>query len=488
MTAGGLTASGALALWHDYRAGHCAHLGGYSGGAFDGVEAGAQGRFRTGYGFETSHDFVGGGVDASLGYIRVADNPAFYPPVGGMCLIASYLQSDDALDCQIIGQGGTNIGDTSWMLIRSATDIKFMVSDNVALSAFSYTIPAVPGQIETVTVRYTGGVGVGNCTISVISPTPSSSTGQISRVPQDVKQPVSVCCLSNSTRYPFFGVMRYVAFVRGAQTDAILAELAAEIENTPWPDAVIACDRAGSVADRAVQLQTRFGVDASTTNEGLVNHDEISNSGWISGNALKAVGAWRIATRHFANVAAGSPADIQKILQCGAAGGVLLPITLWSAEVTDALAAYGTWDFWVYEIAGNTPDTYVLHQVILGGDGALHDVGYAVRIEGTGEIKLVRIDEAAHTDLILTAAVVVGSRVVHFRVTRTDANVWKLYYQIVATNGVQGPWVYAGAAVSATYVVSDGLFLDYDGGDALLLGNHRSEKALFKWKGVVNPL
>jgi hypothetical protein len=30
--------------------------------------------------------------------------------------------------------------------------------------------------------------------------------------------------------------------------------------------------------------------------------------------------------------------------------------------------------------------------------------------------------------------------------------------------------------------------LRFEGGDVFLLGNHRSEKALYKWKGVVNPL
>jgi hypothetical protein len=92
------------------------------------------------------------------------------------------------------------------------------------------------------------------------------------------------------------------------------------------------------------------------------------------------------------------------------------------------------------------------------------------------------------TTLITAAGATTNTGLYHFRVTRTAGNVWKLYYQVVDADGVAGSWKYGGTATDATHTTSDGMFLDYDDGDGLLIGNHRNEKALLKWRGVVNPL
>ena len=476
-----LAAAGDLVFFHDFRAGHCANQAGYSAGAFDGVVAGAAGHFRTGVGYETSHDFAGGGVDASLGYIRVLDNAAFFPPAGGMCLVASYLQSSATLGGQIIGQGGDVFGNTSWALRRTAATIDFVTSDGAALSTFAYALAAVPGQIETVTVRYTGGVGVGNCTISVLAPTPSASTGQITAVPQNVAQPVGVGSYSTSTAYPFFGTIRYCAFVRGAQTAAILAALAAELEVADWPDAIEHNDNSGSVADRQVQYMSKFGVDASIADEGTgIERVELSNSHWI----FTKTGVWRVSPYHSQNAAAGGPADVQKALTCVTAGQLWLPREYFSVDTTATLAAYGTWDFWVYHWKNTTTNTFVVYDI-----NGVNDDGYVVRI-ATTKIYLGIISGGVWTTLIATGVVYSESvpNLIHIRVTRTLNGDWKLFYQLCDAYGVPGRWVLAGTVSDATITTSDGIFLDYDAKDALMLGNHRSEKAIIKWRGVVDAL
>jgi hypothetical protein len=472
------TLGSSLALLHDYRSGHCANLSGYFGGYGAGAVNGTLGRFRTGYGFETSHDFAGGGADLSLGYIRVADGPPFFPPVDGLCIGASYIQSNAALECQIIGQGGDAFGNISWQLRRSATHIHFTTSDGVATSTFSYAIAAVPGQVESIAVRYTGGVGANNCTIYVIAPTFSFSTGQIDRVPQDVAQPVSVGCYSTSAEKPFMGTMRYVVFLRGAQTMTVLTDLAAEIEDTQWATEISHCDNSGSIADRAVQYMSKFGVDASIASEGGAIPSRISNSEW---ETLDVDGRWRVAPfvcQHLAGT--GTAADVQKMLWCWTAGRLKLPVEYFS--MTPAVAAYGAWDFWLYHSAGGTEDVFVVYDA----NGA-NDDGYMVRV-GAADISLNVISGGVLTALVTAAGVVgVVGELIHIRVTRTAGNAWKLFYQICNTARVPGNWVYVGTANDASIVTSEGMLLDFEGGGQLLLGNHRSEKALLKWRGVVNP-
>lgn len=475
--------AGDLVMWHDYRAGHCANQAGYSTTVFDGGVNGSQGRFRTGHGYETSHDFAA--VPASLGFIRVGDNAAFYPPVGGMCLIASYVQSASAVVAQVIGQGAGRGADDSWRLVRTNAGIEFSTADGVASSTFSYALPAVRGQVETVLVRYTGGTGPNNCTITVLSPTPSSSTGTIDRVPQDSSLAVSVGCLSDSTDYPFMGTIRYCAYIRGAQTAAALQAVANEMEAISWPDAIAVQDISGSAAARAVQYTSRFGVDQSIANEGVVG-SQLSNSQWIFGDADKLnAGTWLLRPYHAQHAAAGGSADIQKEIYCVTDGCLRLPYERFSLGTTQALAAYGTWDFWLFYGSAHNVQTFVAHIVTTDGVN-LFDDGYAVMFEGSGlsgQIGLYRMDQEAIGNVVVESganAVPKGASV-RVRVTRTVGNVWKLFYDAGAG------WVYVGTGTDGSYATSDGLFLNYAGGDAILLGNHRSERAILKWRGVVDP-
>lgn len=426
---------------------------------------------------------------ASLGYIRVADNEAFFPPDGGLCLIASYLQSNAGERCMLIGQGSDAVDVAymptgSWALYRTPTQIQFVVqrSDLDMWAMFAYNIAAVQGQVETITVRYTGHTTPNNCTISVIAPTPSSSTGTISSVPQDSKLSLSIGCQSDTDNAAFHGVIRYVSYVRGGQTAASLAALAAEMEAVNWPDAVEVFDTAGSVADRAVQYMSKFGADASIANEGGVVNGPLSNSGWIFGNARKqANGTWRVAPYHSQHdITAGGPADLQKCLLCATNGNLRLPLARFGVDVTPTLAAYGTWDFWLYHKKGSTTNTWVVYKI----NGA-NDDGYVVRLDT--EIRLGIISAGVWAQLI-TTAINLTATFIHIRVTRTLGGDWKLFYQLCNSYGVPGRWVYAGTARDATTTTSDGMFLDYDATDALMIGNHRSEKALLKWRGVVDAL
>ncbi len=618
-----LAAAGDLVYFHDYRSGHCANQVGYSAGTFDGVVAGTAGRFRTGVGYETSHNGLGSptnllvdgdmelplvgawtpfqstltkegaphsgaqclrvtatnavgfripgarqtiltvgksylitgwarsdatqvpiiedgiaifwtgtasvnwqyfsfvavaanveiyfmffandptGVEyvefdditvtelsLSNGYIRVADNASFFPPAGGMCLVASYMQSDASDDCQIIGQGSDLATNTSWQLKRTATQIQFVTSDNANLATFSHNLAASPGQIETVTVRYTGGAVGNNCTISVLTPAISASTGLAGAVPQNVAQPVGIGSYSTSTAYPFFGTLRYCAFVRGAQTAAILAALAAELEAIDWPDAVSVCDVAGLTTDRAVQYMSRFGVSASIADEGNLLNSEISNSGWLSGTAAGGVSTWQVMPLHVQNVAAGGPADVVKKLICtdGRGGVVRLPIEKWSPSTTPTNASFGTWDFWAYHLIDTAMSTWLVHTLRDFGAGPTN-AGYYVTMTATDLILQYYDAGGGVANLITVPNVLVGSQIIHVRVTRTTpAGLWKMYYQI-CNGGVTSAWIQApGTATDITQVISDGMMLNYANGDALLIGNHRSEKALLKWYGVVNPL
>jgi hypothetical protein len=484
-----LAAAGDLKLWLDFRAGHCANQAGYAASTFDGVVAGSAGRFRTGFGFETSYLYDAGDArNESLGYINVGDNAAFYPPVGGMCLIASYIQSSAAEYAQIIGQSDATVAGTSWVLVRTSTHIRFLVSDGVAIASFSYAIAAVPGQVETVAVRYTGGTGVGNCTIAVIAPTPSSSTGQLTRVPQNSPLSVTIGCENTTLALPFFGTMRYVAYVRGAQTVALLTALIIELEGFNWPNALCLKDESGSVADRAVQYMSKFGVDCTKDYTlGLIGA-EVSNSRWVTLDAAK---NWLVAALHSANAGVGSPADIQKVLQCGGPGGARASLKLglkeFSAATTETDAAYGTWDFWVRQtsiaIPGKNIDVFVVHQLVPDGGGGWIDDGYAVNFAYNGNLTFSRVDLAVATPLITVVNAMVGVFTpMHIRVTRDANNRWRLFYDVGAG------WRSGGTAVDAAYTASTGMALRFEGGDVFLLGNHRSEKALYKWKGVVNPL
>jgi hypothetical protein len=86
------------------------------------------------------------------------------------------------------------------------------------------------------------------------------------------------------------------------------------------------------------------------------------------------------------------------------------------------------------------------------------------------------------------AGVVTNGDLIHFRVTRTAGNVWKLYYQLVSAAGVASAWVYGGTATNDDIITSEGMLLVYDENDVLVIGNQRSDRAIFKWRGVVNPL
>jgi hypothetical protein len=466
-----------LVLLHDYRSGHDSNLLGYS--ARDGVPSGTQGRFRTGVGFETSHDFAGGGADQSLGYIRVVDDPVFYPPWDGLSLIASYLQSGDVPDCQIIGQGSNVAANISWQLKRTPTHVQLVVSDGVAISTFSLAAAAAQGQVETVIVRYNGGIAGTNCTIKRLTPSIVTGSGTIDRIPQDIADPVSVGCYSNSSDAPFYGTLRYVAVMRGGQIESDMEDLVDYLENIAWPTSLSLCDGSGSIADRSVQYMSKFGVDESVAPEVGVIGSQLSNSEWVFDNAAKdpAGTSWSVRGQRIRNTAAaGVPGDISKELLC------VSPGTLWLSQkyfdgVLPALAAYGAWDFHVLFAAGTTMDTYVVHQI-----SGVVDIGYCVRVTSAA-IKLVRIDAAGDVDLI-TCAWAIGDTLLRIRVTRGTDNTWRLFYK----TGLADSWHDAGAAVDATYITSDGLFLDYDEDDALLLGNSGSDWSLFKWRGAVNPL
>jgi hypothetical protein len=470
-----------LVLWLDLRSGHAANLSGNSAGDFDGTVNGTHARFRTGYGFETTHDYSLTGDIHSLGYIRVADNAAFTPPVGGMCLVASYMQTSIPIEGVVICHGDDRFS-PSWRLMRTATEIQFHTHDGAGASSFAYAIAAVPGQIETIAVRYLGGVDPNNCIIAVIAPVPSSSTGQISRVPQDSTDPLSVCAISNSPVGPLVGTMRYVAFIRGAQSNAIITDLIIEMEGRNWPNELALRDQSGSVADRSVQYMSKFGVSASIADEGGTVNGELSNSRWSFRDANT---LWRVQPLHTAHAAVGSSADICKALMCHAVGLLELPSDRFAVGVTPTIAAFGTWDFWVLHADGEEMDTWLVHTM-----AGVNNYGYYVTVDATS-IYLRYSDAAgAVTDLLTAANVVAGTQVVRIRVTRTSpAGVWKLFYQVESTTGTPDKWrQIAGSATEVTLTTSDEMMLDYPAGCALLLGNHRSEKAFYKWKGVVNPL
>lgn len=289
-----LIMAGQMPLWLDFRSGHCLNLAGVlAGGAVadDGVVEALNNdyrcSFRTGVGFNTVHDYAA--TPLSCGFIFVADDPLFYPGSQGFSLIASYLQSDDSVDAHIIGQyDSTDFANSSWELRRLAAGLRVYGSDGVAEAFCSHVAAASPAEIETVTVRYTGGVGAGNCRISILAPTPSSTLTQLTRVPQDAKAACTVGACINTFVLPFHGDLRYVAVIRNTgnpsvtPTQATLAAVAAEMEAINWETGVAAMSRHGGTDARRVHYSSRFGPDVSI-DEGTGVGTQISNSDWCYG-------------------------------------------------------------------------------------------------------------------------------------------------------------------------------------------------------------
>jgi|GEM_PF-6463463 len=340
-----LIAAGQLVLWHDYRAGHACNLSGYhdpvggGGPTADGVvdatvggnPAVPFGRFRTGVGWETVYSgYFDPATPESLGYIRVAHNDLFYPaPYAGFCIVASYVRfnADNYTDTQrIIGQYAAALASGSWALYRTNTNIVLMTSDGGVQTLKSFPRAAVPGQIETIAIRVRGD---GSATIYVLAPTAATSAATVVRKPQDSALDCTVCA-ANDGLSPFFGRMRYVAFIRnidpdGSQTgwpdEATLKAVAAEMETINWETGVSASDRHGGTSVRRVHYNSRFGPDVSVaeTDDAVSGWDyagtQLSNSDWCKGLTDRQYA--RIDAVHHKNAPWWALEDVDKVIRFG---------------------------------------------------------------------------------------------------------------------------------------------------------------------------
>jgi hypothetical protein len=335
-----LIASQQLVLWHDYRAGHCLNLAGHyvdatHGPTEDGVvdatvggnPATPFGRFRTGVGWETVYDLT---APESLGYIRVAHSDLFYPdPDTGFCIIASYMRSnaDDYTNTQrIIGQYASAMASGSWALYRTNATIILMTSDGAVQTLKNFPRAAVPGQIETLAVRVDGTSGNSAATTYVLAPTAANSATTNVRTPQDSALDCTICA-ANDGLSPFFGTLRYVAFIRnifdpntGAALPSVdmLKAIAAEMEAFDWEDAVQAMHRHGGTDPRRVHYSSRFGPDVSVAETDAATHgsayagSQVSNSDWCKGPCYRQYA--RIGAVHQRGALWWALEDIDKVL------------------------------------------------------------------------------------------------------------------------------------------------------------------------------
>lgn len=305
-----LIMAGHMPLWLDFRAGHCLNLSGVPTSACDdGAVVGDYGRFRTGVGFGTAPDWAA--TPMSSGYVSVADSPLFYTgAVDGFCLIASYTPSwSSGIGEQIMGQYG-DAATGSWVLRRTGTKINFITTDGAAAVTHQYGLNVVPSEIETVAVRVDSSF---DATTYVFAPAVSTSGTTNVSVPQDSDLSCTIGA-NDAGENPFFGALRYVAFIRGSQTAAILAAVVAELEDFQWETGVAATDRHGGAADRRVHYSSRFGCDVSV-NEDTGIGTQVSNSDWChSRNGI--VPAWEntVEARHFRSNPRWALEDIDKVL------------------------------------------------------------------------------------------------------------------------------------------------------------------------------
>ena len=490
-----LLASGDLVLWHDYRSGHTGNLAGASFTA-DGTIQQSQGYLRSGRGFATGvkQDFEGVSDPTSVGYIKVVHNALLVPPAGGCCVVASYIADDYIGRSHIVGMGqyGTPAA-ACWELLRDSRDIRFATSDGAAEDDFQYIIDPTLGTVETVSVRYTGGTGPDNCTIKMHAPSISSSTGTIDKVPADVDISLQVCAQSGGEDKPFCGVMRYVAFVRGAQTQAVLDALVLEMEAFVWQNDPMRFDRDGKADPRRLQYGSRFGIDA-LRGATAVAKAEISNSGWILTETLNAgvdeSGSATLDIAHHSGATVWAVDDIDKVFEDnwdpgGGAGRTTLHLPTTRLPCTVAQAAYGTWDFWMYPVIdpGGIDPRLGFWPVSSSPD---HLAGYEVRVDQAGTLTLQEWAAGVATQLATTAANVIPMDAwTHFRVTRSDTDEFKVFYDTGAG------WTLAFAVTDGTVVTSECMV--WGGGTDTLgsrlgLGNHCSRRSVIKWQGVVNPL
>jgi hypothetical protein len=488
--------AGDLVLWHDYRSGHCANLAGV-GTTPDAAVQQSQGRFRSGQGFSTScaEDFEGVADPTSVGYLKVAHDVDLVPPVGGCCVVASYIADKFPNPrSHIIGLGsyGTPAA-ACWELLRDDRDIRFATSDGAVEDDFQYLIDPNIGGIETVSVRYTGGTGPNNCTIKVHAPAVSSSTGTIDRVPLDVDVALQMCSASGGELQPFSGTLRYVAFIRGAQTQAVLDEVVAELEACNWQTDPLCFDRDGGSATRRLHYVSRFGVDVDYSL--AVAKSEISNSGWILTEILDTgvdvSGSVKADFAHHDNAAVWALPDVDKVFRNtwnpGWGDGnttVHLPTTRMACSTAEA--AYGTWDWWMYPVLDPVETNPVVGFWPVSSSPD-HLAGYEVRVAADGTLSLQEWAAGVATQLAATAAGIIPmSAWVRFRVTRTAAGAFKVFYDVGAG------WVLALSVTDNTVTTSECIVWGGGGGGSwnsmLGLGNHHGDRVVRKWHGVVDPI
>lgn len=493
-----LISAGDLVLWHDYRSGHTGNLAGYSTGVTaDGSIEQSQGYLRSGRGFVTGvkQDFEGVADPTSVGYVKVVHSALLVPPAGGCCVIASYIADSYVGSSHIIGMGqyGTPAA-ACWELLRDDRAIRFATSDGENEDDFQWIVAPTLGTIETVSARYTGGTGPNNCTIKMHAPAIVDSTGTIDKVPADVDISLQVCAQSGGELQPFAGVMRYVAFIRGAQTQAVLDAVVAEMEAFVWQNDPMRFDRDGKADPRRLQYGSRFGVDALRGATALAQA-EISNSGWILTETLNAgvdeSGSATLDIVHHDGVATWALPDIDKVLEDnwatgGDPGRTTLHLPRTRLPCTPAEAAYGTWDWWMYPVIDpDGADPRLGFWIVASSPD--HLAGYEVRVDAGGTLTLQEWAAGVATQLATTAANVIPMDAwTHFRVTRdSGTDEIKVFYDTGAG------WTLAFAVTDGTVTTSE--YMVWGGGtdtygSRLGLGNHCARRSVFKWAGVVNPL
>ena len=442
-------------------------------------------------------DIVVNELSASDGYLRMADSASWYPPADGCCIIASYVM-DSALAAgvetymqapQIIGQATGAADTTSWALRRDASNIYFVTSDGTAFAAHTYALAYAPGVVETVVIKYDGGTGANNSTIYTLAPTVTSNAGTINRVPGNSAQLVGVGSLSNYAAGAFHGTLRYVAFVRGSQTAATLAALAAEIEAFQWPLGHSVVSDSYLVADREAQYVSRWGVDRSIANETGATGTRISNTDFYVQDAGVTPPAYMSVHGHI-GANPNSFEDVVKGVVCNTQGDIdvsclYLPIT-WG-HATAAEAAYGTWDFSYFFTDPAVVNPTAFWSVSSTNDQAGN--GYRLRTQPDGSFQLHRMPGSTLLGASVAGILVAGTGADvwrRIRITRTLAGVWNVYFNY----GTAQEWIrIIGPVTDNTHVVSNYFMLAYMNVEEVFdLGRANGERAFYKWAGVVNPI